>query len=71
MLELAELQKAIGLKIREKRLQKKRSQAQLALEMLKDRQTVSRVELGKTSITLKTLVEFSNALAVDYKELLP
>lgn len=71
MLELEELQKAIGLKIREKRLQKKWSQAQLALEMLKERQTVSRVELGKTSITLKTLIEFSHALDVDYKELLP
>lgn len=70
-MELAELQKAIGAQIRLARQNKGWTQAQLALEMLKDRQAISRVELGQTSITLKTLLEFSQALEISYKELLP
>jgi len=69
-LNIEELQKNIGTNIRHARQSKNWSQTQLALEMLKDRQSISRVEKGKTSITLRTLLEFADALDIDYKELL-
>ena len=71
LLKIIDLQIKIGVIIRQKRLAKNWTQHQLALEMLKDRQSVNRVEQGRTRITLRTLLEYADALGIHYKDLLP
>lgn len=59
----------IGLNIKRYRLVAGLSQTQLANELLKDQQSIQRLEKGKINATINTLLEISNALNIDLKDL--
>lgn len=57
-----ELQKAIGERIREIRLDKGMSQQELASACDFEKSNMARIEAGRTNITIWTLYRLSNAL---------
>ena len=60
----------IGKHIREVRLQSKTTQAKIASLLGISQNMYSKIETGKTTITLERLIEISAHLDVDIKELL-
>ncbi len=61
---------AIGVKIRKVRMEKKLSQNDLAILCNFEKASMSRIEAGKTNITIFTLYKISKALNVTIAELL-
>lgn len=64
----AELLRQIGLRIRELRQQKNISQNDLAIQCDIQKASMSRIEAGKTNITMRTLHKILTALEADIKE---
>jgi transcriptional regulator with XRE-family HTH domain len=60
----------VGQNIREIRESKNISQQELASRCNFEKSNLSRIEAGRTNITLKTLLIISESLAVSVKELL-
>lgn len=60
----------VGKKIKEKRVQKKLTQQQLASDIDMEKTNLSRIEAGRTNPTLWTLLKISNALQIHVTELL-
>ncbi|MEO6317024.1 MAG: helix-turn-helix transcriptional regulator [Chitinophagaceae bacterium] len=58
----------LGLKIKELRLQKNISQKDLAMECNFEKASMSRIESGKTNITILTLYKIMHALNADVKD---
>jgi putative transcriptional regulator len=58
----------IGGKIRELRLSRQMTQNELALQCSFDKASMSRIESGKTNITILTLKRIATALNVDIVE---
>lgn len=69
MNEFLELYINVGKKIKKLRAEKGMSQQELAYQCNFEKSNVSRIEAGKTNITLKTLYLISKALSVSIKEL--
>ena len=71
-MEKSEILKKVGKRIKEVRLQKGISQADLVGRMQGeiDPTTISRIEAGRTNPTVFTLFRLAEALEVDAKELL-
>jgi len=44
------------------------SQSDIARELLKDRQSIQRLESGKANITIKMLKELADVLKIDVRE---
>ncbi|MEO5978016.1 MAG: helix-turn-helix transcriptional regulator [Chryseolinea sp.] len=65
-----DLAKSVGKRIVQLRELKGWSQAELARACLKDRQTIERIENGKTNPTLYTLYEIASVLEEPVSELL-
>ncbi len=65
-----QLKRKVGQRIVELRSQKGWSQSDLARACDKDRQALEKLENGKVNPTLFTLLEISNALEVQLKNLL-
>lgn len=59
---------SMGAKIKELRLTKSISQKDLALECNFEKSSMSRIESGKTNITILTLSKISNALNTEIKD---
>lgn len=59
----------VGKKIKESRVKKGLSQQELAYQCNFEKSNVSRIEAGKTNVTLKTLYLISKALSVSIKQL--
>ena len=64
------LQKLFGNHVKEIRLQKGLTQAEVSSRMNKDQQSLQRVESGNVSPSLYYIFELAEALTVDPKELL-
>ncbi|WP_091315155.1 helix-turn-helix transcriptional regulator [Flavobacterium terrigena] len=62
--EIELYQKLIGLKVKELRVARNMSQNDLAFLCELDKQSISRIERGKTNITLKTSLILSKAFNV-------
>lgn len=62
-------QKLIGLKVKELREAREMSQIDLASLCNLEKQSISRIERGKTNITLKTSVILSKAFGIKLSEL--
>lgn len=62
-------QKKLGQRIKEVRESKELSQLDVASICDYDKTTISRIENGRTNITLKTLVTLALAMEVDISEL--
>lgn len=62
-------QKKLGQRIREIRESKELSQLDVASVCDYDKTTISRIENGRTNITLKTLVTLALAMEVDISQL--
>lgn len=62
--------KKVALNIKRIRKEKNISQIDLAYECGFERQNMQRIEAGKTSPTLKTLLKIADALEVDIRDLL-
>ncbi len=60
----------IGAKIREFRMEKKLSQNDLAILCNFEKASMSRIEAGKTNVTIFTLYKISKALNVNIADLL-
>ncbi|HET9569836.1 MAG TPA: helix-turn-helix transcriptional regulator [Bacteroidales bacterium] len=60
----------VGLRIRSIRESKELSQQDLAAKCNFEKSNMSRIEAGRTNLTLKTLFIISNALSISAKELL-
>lgn len=58
----------VGLKIKELRIRKNISQKDLALECNFEKASMSRIEAGKTNITILTLFKIMTALDADVKD---
>ena len=58
----------LGAKIKELRIKKNISQKDLAMECNFEKASMSRIESGKTNITILTLYKIINALDVDVKD---
>ena len=58
----------LGARIKELRLKKNISQKDLAMECNFEKASMSRIESGKTNITILTLYKIINALGADVKE---
>ncbi len=69
-MEKAKFNKLVGNQIRELRIQKKLTQAELANKIGKDYQSVQRIELGKMNPTIFYLYEIAQALEISLSELL-
>ncbi|HRN41957.1 MAG TPA: helix-turn-helix transcriptional regulator [Vicingus sp.] len=69
MLTKKELSEKIGLRIKQLRVAKGISQAELGRLCMKDRQHIELIENNKVSANIYTLYVLSNALNVDIKEL--
>lgn len=69
MLTKKELSEKIGLKIKQLRVDKGISQAELGRLCMKDRQHIELIENNKVSANIYTLYVLSIALNVDIKEL--
>jgi transcriptional regulator with XRE-family HTH domain len=63
-----ELLTHLGTRIKELRLQKSISQNELALQCDIQKASMSRIEAGKTNITMRTLYKIIHALEADVKE---
>lgn len=61
--------RAIGLRVREKRQNKKISQSDLANRIGVSNPHISNIERGKTKVSLQTLVDIANALETTLDEL--
>lgn len=61
------IQKKVGNKIREIRIDKSMTQFDIAVICNYEKSTISRIEAGRTNITLKTLYALSKALNVPMK----
>lgn len=75
IMELKELQKLVGAKIREFRLKKGCTQIQLTVKIIElggkmDATNISRMESGRTNITLFQLHRISEALEIPMKDFL-
>lgn len=66
---LLKTQKKIGLSIKYLREQKGISQLDLASLCNYEKSTISRIENGRTNLTLKTILTISRALEIDYVEI--
>ena len=66
---MADSQKLLGLRIKEVRNRNKVSQASLAERVGIDPKHLSRIEVGKSSPSMKTLGKLSDELDVEIKEL--
>lgn len=60
----------VGAKIKKLRTAKKMSQNDLAISCNFEKASMSRIEAGKTNVTLLTLQKISNALEVNIVELM-
>jgi transcriptional regulator with XRE-family HTH domain len=60
----------IGKQIKSKRKEKKLSQLDLASLCNMERSNLSRIESGKSNLTLQTMVSIATALEVEVRELL-
>lgn len=60
---------AIGLKIKSLRQKRNFTQLDLAAKCGIEQTNLARIELGKTSPTIKTLFKLADALEIDIKEL--
>ena len=58
----------LGARIKELRLKKNISQKDLAMECNFEKASMSRIESGKTNITILTLYKIINALGADVKD---
>lgn len=58
----------LGARIKELRLSKKLTQNDLAIQCNFEKASMSRIESGKTNVTVLTLLKISNALEVDIQE---
>jgi len=58
----------LGARIKELRVKKNISQKDLAMECNFEKASMSRIESGKTNITILTLYKIINALDADIKE---
>ena len=65
----SELSNSLGSRIRKLREEQNISQQDLAAQCNFEKSNVSRIEAGKTNITIKTLYLISKALSVSIKEL--
>lgn len=63
------IQKRFGQKVKQLRLDKELSQLELAIECELEKTAISRIENGRTNVTLKTAFILSEALGVDMKDL--
>ncbi len=61
--------KKIGDKIREIRLQKKKTQKELAFDLDIEISQITRIETGKINTSILNLIKISKALEIDIKEL--
>lgn len=61
--------KLLGNNIKSIRKKKNISQSELARLCLKDKQSIERVENGKTNPTVKYLIEIANSLDVSLKQI--
>lgn len=66
---LKESQIKFGLNLKKLRLEKKLSQLDLAVKCNYEKTTISRIENGRTNITLKTALSLSESLEVNLTEL--
>ena len=66
--KLAEYQKKFGARVRELRIEKGMSQLDLAVACGFEKTTISRIETGRTNVTLKTLLTLCDSLEVTLKE---
>ena len=66
--KLLDYQKKFGLQLKKIRLRKGMSQLDLASYCNMEKTSISRIENGRTNITLKTIVLLSNALDVNLVE---
>ncbi len=62
-------QKKFGERLKELRLSKNLSQLELSINCDLEKTAISRIENGRTNVTLKTIVVLSKALEVEVKEL--
>lgn len=62
--------KKIGRRIREIRTEKSMTQLDIAASCNFEKSTLSRIEAGRTNLTVKTLYLLSKALGVSMKDLL-
>ena len=67
--DLIKIQKAFGERVRELRVKKGLSQFDLASHCNYEKSTISRIENGRTNITLKTAFILSTALEVTISDL--
>jgi transcriptional regulator with XRE-family HTH domain len=58
----------LGARIKQLRMAKNISQKDLALECSFEKSSMSRIESGKTNITILTLCKIGNALQADIRE---
>ena len=63
-------QKKLGKHIRKLRKQNQFSQLDLAVECDYEKTTISRIENGRTNLTIKTLLTLAHALDVELSELI-
>ena len=68
--EITNYKKHFGLKVKEIRESKELSQLDLASEINVEKTSISRIENGRTNVTLITIAKLSKALEVEIKELL-
>ncbi|NER15102.1 helix-turn-helix domain-containing protein [Leptobacterium flavescens] len=66
---ILEYKKNFGLRVRELRESKGFSQLDLASEINVEKTSISRIENGRTNVTLVTAVKLANALGVELKNL--
>ena len=64
------IKKKFGLNLKEVREQKGLTQLELATLCDSEVTTISRIENGRTNVTLGTIISLSNALGIDPNELL-
>lgn len=69
--DMATLQKEVGEKIRDRRLELGMTQAQLAKKLKTSQSVVSDIEVGRYSPTLDTIERCAKVLGVPLRDLLP
>ena len=67
--KLISYQKQVGTKVRELRLSQSKTQLDLAVKCDMEKTAISRIENGRTNITLKTALLLSEELSIDVKDL--
>lgn len=63
-----DIQKKIGKRVKELRLEKKLSQEALAIDANKERAYISHLESGKRNISIKNMEKIIDALGVSFSE---